>query len=510
MTSCVNIDPNGHLVAESRPKVVARDYNIRSTTDGIKILCFGYLLLILRNMLKGGKISNVTIVILFALLHSAVAVVTRMLDYYDDIPLTVLTIAMVIVISIRNNIRAEMMAILTLAATAFGFVVGSWLWKPISALPINSILPPAISTLVISTISGFAIDYYTRTTRRFKTNNNAWRPSITNVTLVALSILILRIGYFALAQANVLSEGELLSNTLNIVENSWSILLLIVGNILLTIYVPRLLRRWNIGNHIIVLFAISTIILPPTCSAIIGLDTPNFGVGDEDGINFLATLLAAELVNIFVVTLTILIRLSTSTHNELREERELKRRSEYQYERLKQQINPHFLFNSLGILDYLVQEHETERASSFIRKLANMYRYMLKNDTKPLVKLSDEMEFTRMYIDLLKERFSEGMIVEIDIDKQSYDKYVVPCSVQLLVENATKHNIVSAEQPLTISIATKGDTLVVRNRLQLRRHGQPSTRLGLENIRRQYQDITCLDISVEKTDSEFIVKLPIV
>ena len=79
-----------------------------------------------------------------------------------------------------------------------------------------------------------------------------------------------------------------------------------------------------------------------------------------------------------------------------------------------------------------------------------------------------------------------------------------------MVENATKHNIVSADQPLTITIASEGDMLVVRNRLQLRTHGQPSTRLGLENIRRQYQDITRQDISVEKTDSEFIVKLPIV
>jgi LytS/YehU family sensor histidine kinase len=293
-------------------------------------------------------------------------------------------------------------------------------------------------------------------------------------------------------------------------DNSWSILTLIAGNILLTTYIPRLLSRWNIGNHITILFTISALALPPLCTTIIYYDIPHFSPIAEDSNDFLTTLLAAELVNIFVVTLAILVRLSTSTRNELREERELKHRSEYQYERLKQQINPHFLFNSLGILDYLVQEHETERASSFIRKLANIYRYMLKNDNKPLVKLSEEMDFTRMYIDLLKERFTEGMVVEIEIERELHDRYVVPCAVQLLVENATKHNIVSAEQPLTINITTEEGMLVVRNRLQLRTHGQPSTRLGLENIRRQYQDITRRDISVEKTDSEFIVKLPIV
>ena len=467
-------------------------------------------MLILSIMMQKRHISNTHIVLLFALLHFGVAVATRLLNYYDDIPLTVLTIAMVIVISIRNNIRAEMMAALTLAATIFGFVVGSWLWKPISALPINSILPPAISTLILTIVSGLGIDLFTRTTRRFKANNNAWRPSVIKVIIVALSILILRIGYFALSRANVFTEGELLSTIMSVMDNSWSILTLIAGNILLTTYIPRLLSRWNIGNHITILFTISALALPPLCTTIIYYDIPHFRPIAEDSNDFLTTLLAAELVNIFVVTLAILVRLSTSTRNELREERELKHRSEYQYERLKQQINPHFLFNSLGILDYLVQEHETERASSFIRKLANIYRYMLKNDNKPLVKLSEEMDFTRMYIDLLKERFTEGMVVEIDIERELHDRYVVPCAVQLLVENATKHNIVSAEQPLTINITTEEGMLVVRNRLQLRTHGQPSTRLGLENIRRQYQDITHRDISVEKTDSEFIVKLPIV
>ena len=202
--------------------------------------------------------------------------------------------------------------------------------------------------------------------------------------------------------------------------------------------------------------------------------------------------------------------MSIVSHQRLREEREQKHRSEYQYERLKQQINPHFLFNSLGILDYLVQEQETERASAFIHKLAGMYRYMLSNDMKPLVKLSEELDFTGKYIDLIKERFTEGVVTKIDIPSSMYDSCVVPCALQLLVENATKHNIVSQEMPLTISIGIEEEWIVVRNNLQERTHGQPSTHLGLENIRRQYQDITGRSIVVEKSDSEFIVKLPIV
>jgi LytS/YehU family sensor histidine kinase len=168
------------------------------------------------------------------------------------------------------------------------------------------------------------------------------------------------------------------------------------------------------------------------------------------------------------------------------------------------------LFNSLGILDYLVQEQETERASAFIRKLASTYRYMLNNEQKPLVKLSEELEFTNMYIDLLKERFTEGMQVAVEIEAENKEKMVVPCALQLLVENATKHNIVSGEQPLHIKIYTEEGYIIIRNVLQLRTHGQPSTRLGLKNISQQYHDITGMDIIIEKTDTEFIVKLPLI
>jgi LytS/YehU family sensor histidine kinase len=101
-----------------------------------------------------------------------------------------------------------------------------------------------------------------------------------------------------------------------------------------------------------------------------------------------------------------------------------------------------------------VQEQESERASAFIHKLAAIYRYMLNNEQRPLIKLSEEIEFTQQYIDLIEERFIEGLHIEQRIEERYLDMMVVPCSLQLLVENATKHNIVSAELPLRISIET--------------------------------------------------------
>ena len=323
--------------------------------------------------------------------------------------------------------------------------------------------------------------------------------------------MVIRLAYFTIFSPESQYEGALLNNALEIMSNTWALLTLLVGNILLAMRMALPLPESGDRRHpILSITLISALVLTSTAAVLAYYDIPAFNNAEFELIDFLIYYSASLIIDLVIIILCILVRLSTLTKQELREEREKKNRSEYRYERLKQQINPHFLFNSLGILDYLVQEQETERASSFIHKLAAMYRYMLNNDQKRLTKLEEEVEFTKRYIDLIKERFIEGLQIEIEIEEQYLDKMVVPCSLQLLVENATKHNIVSAEQPLHISITTREDMLEVRNSLQPRTHGQPSTRLGLENISQQYIDITGRKINVEQTDNEFIVKLPIV
>ena len=454
--------------------------------------------------------GNIAIVIIFAVLHFAVALLSRALDYHDDILLTILTIAMVVVISIRNSTRIEMVTLLTLVSTILGFIVGSWLWQPLSQIVGNDYIAPALSTLLITTTIGFAVNALTLRVKRFRSSTNVLRSYVRNVILVAVGILLVRLLYVALFRMGVFTEGTLLSHIYETMENTWALLTLLAGNVVLMSYLPsrknQASRRLSFGRP----FIISLLTLPIIATLLIYYDIPHLEAPATDPLDFVRTLSAALMIDILIATACILIRISTTTQRELREERELKHRTEYQYERLKQQINPHFLFNSLGILDYLVQEHETERASAFIRKLAGIYRYMLNNDQKPLVKISEELEFANMYIDLLAERFPEGMKFEIDVDRAYADKFVVPCALQLLVENATKHNVVSEDSPLCVRIAIEGGYLVVRNNLQLRTHGQPSTHLGLENIRRQYLDIIHRDIVVQKTDNEFIVKLPIV
>ena len=446
--------------------------------------------------MKRQNISNIAIIVIFALLHFAVAIIGRMMDYNDDIPLTILTITMVIVVSMRNQTRIELMGILTLVCTILGFLIGSWLWKPMGEILGNDTIAPAISTFIITILLGLMTNYITLSNKRFRNTGTTWQPSVRNIIIVALSILVIRLVYVALFRVEVFSEGMLYVTLSEIMSNSWAVILLITGNIVIMMR----FQKWrNRGKTIITWILAIVVITTLTCY----YDLPNMVAPAASPSELIILLPSALLLEILVFTICYLVQTTRISRLQLS-------RSEYQYERLKQQINPHFLFNSLNILDYLVQEQETERASTFIRKLANIYRYMLRNDEKPLVKIGEELDFTKMYIDLLRERFIEGMVFVIDVDENLYDRSIVPCSLQLLVENATKHNIVSAESPLTIKIKCDAEYITVSNNLQERTHGQPSTHLGLANIRRQYMDITRREIFVEKTENEFIVKLPII
>ena len=192
------------------------------------------------------------------------------------------------------------------------------------------------------------------------------------------------------------------------------------------------------------------------------------------------------------------------------EDREKARLAQYRYMNLSQQVNPHFLFNSLNILDCLVCEQKTDQASTYIHKLAAIYRYLLRNEEERLVKLRDEMDFVDQYVDLLKVRFPEGLDIQIDIPADRLNRRVVPCSVQLLIENATKHNAVSPDKPLQIMVRCEGDCVVVSNTLNPKISSGPSTGLGLKYLREQYQDVAGKTPVVRMGENEYTVVIPLI
>lgn len=222
-----------------------------------------------------------------------------------------------------------------------------------------------------------------------------------------------------------------------------------------------------------------------------------------------ASYLAALLMNAVIVIISDLIFFFRYSTVALAAEANKKRKAQYQYQQLKRQLNPHFLFNSLNNLDYLVQNGDNQRASDFIKKLAGVYRYLLNKEDSVLVRLEEELTFVEMYADLLQKRFTDGLILNITIDKGCYYREIIPCGLQILVENATKHNIVHEENPLVIDIFTEEDMVVVRNNFQPRINPPQSTGLGLNNIRKQYRDIARKEIVILQSESDFIVKLPL-
>lgn len=186
-----------------------------------------------------------------------------------------------------------------------------------------------------------------------------------------------------------------------------------------------------------------------------------------------------------------------------------KNKARFQYDQLKRQLNPHFLFNSLNVLDYLVHT-DANRASDFIKKLAGVYRYLLSKESDPTVHLEEEITFANMYAELLKERFDKGLSIEISIEDIHLKTHIIPCSLQLLIENATKHNIISERKPLTVKIYIENESIVVENNRQLRIKADESTGLGLKSIEAQYQTLFSKSIDIEQTDSFYRVKLPII
>jgi two-component system, LytTR family, sensor kinase len=223
-----------------------------------------------------------------------------------------------------------------------------------------------------------------------------------------------------------------------------------------------------------------------------------------------AVFVVAAMLNILVMGISDVVLYYRKSHKKALDAEIIKKnKANFQYEQLKQQMNPHFLFNSLNVLDYLVHK-DTDRASDFIRKLAGVYRYLLSKETETVVTLVEERTFVNMYVDLLIERFSEGLQVEMDLEGQSLKSYVVPCSIQLLVENATKHNVISPETPLHIRIDLKNDFVRVVNNLQPKKLKDDSSKVGLRYIEGQYLAIFGKAITVRKTANNFEVWLPLI
>jgi len=200
----------------------------------------------------------------------------------------------------------------------------------------------------------------------------------------------------------------------------------------------------------------------------------------------------------------------TKLQKSIQEKEQLQRANiQSQLEGLKNQVNPHFLFNSLNTLTYLIPE-EPDKAVNFVQKLSKVYRYILEIRDQKIVTISDELEFLNAYVFLLKERFGENLNIDINIPDKFHQKKVVPLSLQILFENVIKHNIISTQKPLHINVSIEKNKLIVKNNLQKKNQVISSTSMGLQNIKNRYQFFTKKEVDVIVTTESFLVALPLV
>lgn len=176
------------------------------------------------------------------------------------------------------------------------------------------------------------------------------------------------------------------------------------------------------------------------------------------------------------------------------------------YEALKSQVNPHFLFNSLNALTNLVYEDQ-DKAVKFIKQLSDVYRYVLDSRDKEVVSIDEELQFLNSYLFLQQIRFGDKL--KIDLNISSHNVFVTPLALQILVENAIKHNVISEDDPLTIKIFEENNFICVENNLQKKKIiVEPSAGVGLENIRQRYVLLTTTPVAVTENSGSFKVMLP--
>ena len=225
-------------------------------------------------------------------------------------------------------------------------------------------------------------------------------------------------------------------------------------------------------------------------------------------ITFLHNVMPATLCNAIVV---LLLSLYLYGKRQMESQQRLsyveKEKIRYQFEALKNQVNPHFLFNSLNVLASLAYQ-DADKTNLFTKKLAEVYRYLLKTSDHQTVSLEEELRFTKAFLYLEKIRYGNALLVIIDDAADSKKSArVIPASLQMLVENAIKHNIATTSSPLVIHISISGKSIIVSNNLQLRSYVGSKNGIGLANLRNQYA-LNDESLKIKKNENEFIVELP--
>lgn len=447
------------------------------------------------------------IIHIFALIHAAIVMICGVLNVSDEFILTIATVSMIAIIGVRKGQGLGVIAACVIAGNILGFVIGTY-----GAVLLSNLLPywllHTVTSFFTTEIIGFSNLLIFDSIGGRGSQSNQWMPNLLPMILMLAILLAVRVIYSKIF-GNMLSDEVVNLSLRLLLSNSLAIITLICCNVIYLIINQRFDWLSTPVGYIVGIFS-QTVVIASVTAVIIGYNLP-FGTDIAfKNASFIQLFSITIIANLLIYVVMSLVSYVYQTRSRIEKEQEKRRFAQYQYNILKQQVNPHFLFNSLNILNGLIEEQKSEEASEYVRKLASLYRYMLQNENEHLVRLQEELAFINQYLDLLKVRFPQGFVVTQSIDESCLGRFIVQCSLQVLIENAFKHNIVRAEQPLQITIATEGEYIVVRNNLQLKSSSDDSTKVGLKNISKQYLAAIGKDIEIIKSNNLFEVKLPLI
>ena len=374
----------------------------------------------------------------FALLHALTTVSCHYLGLQDALPLTVLTMALIVIMCLKKGLSPEFTAINLILANIFGFFLGMLGAQLIGRLvPEMVLLKHALATFLTTELLGWSLERFVPHAPPGRPSGWKYHPAW--VVVAAVLVFVLRV----------------------IISHSFT------EGVFKGLNVMALLRDF-MGNS-------------------------------------MAVLVLELALFVFLYMLSLIM----SMRDEMRRQREDRHRAEFRYMALKHQVNPHFLFNSLNILDSIVQNGTREEAGEYIHRLAHIYRYLLQHGDDDQVRVGDELDFVDQYASLLRIRFPEGLVIDNAVREEDRGRLTAPCTLQILIENATKHNAVSAEKPLHIRLSSDGQFITVENNLIPKLSTPASTGLGLKYIRQQFMDLSGQAVQVDKTATHFLVRLPL-
>lgn len=497
MTSCQMFPTNCRFLTTNKTRKLANRHKFH-IFEGIK-----------DHMGLFNNIKTSWIIHAFAVLHAAVALGCRLAGFEDELLLTILTMTMALIICLKQGLNIEFTAASIIVVNIVGYLMGTLGAELFQTFITSPYAVHALSTFLTTEILGWSLIALTKlfTARnRARSQKLIDSPYLSWLILAMCGIFVLRLGIVFIFSTDPFTNGDVSYISTKVFSNSFSLIILICLNVLYIRYSRRIRNSMKPASKVLILIGF-TLAAAALETLLTGFP---FTSGNDFRSEFPVLFTSSLLAQITVYCIVFMVNYALSARSEMQEEREKANMAQYRYVKLKHQVNPHFLFNSLNILDCLICEEKTERASTYTHKLAGVYRYMLKSEEEMIVPLRDELVFVNLYVDLLKERFPSGFSIETDVPEEKMARYVLPCSLQLLIENAIKHNAVNEDTPLTISIKADGENILVTNNLVPKVTASPSTGLGQKYIRQMYLDLTGKQIGIEKGEDFYRITLPLI